>query len=46
LKQHQLPNLCPRTLGDLSHYARRALRRMRRRPTLIRAFWKQSSLFE
>jgi transposase len=46
LKHHQLPNLCPRTFWELGHHARRALRRMRRRPTLIRAFWKQSTLFE
>jgi transposase len=45
LKHHELPNFCPRTLWELSHHARRALRRMRRRPTLIRAFWKQSTLF-
>jgi transposase len=45
LKHHQLPNLCPRNLWELSDYARRSLRRMRRRPTLIRAFWKQSTLF-
>ena len=46
LKQHELPNLCPGDLGQLSHFARRALARMRRRPTLVRAFWKQAGLFE
>jgi hypothetical protein len=34
-KQDELPNLCPTTVGALSHYARQALRRMRRRPTLV-----------
>src|SRR3989442_495979 len=38
-KQHELPNLCPTTFGHLSHHARKALRRMRRRPTLVIAFW-------
>jgi transposase len=46
LKHHELPNLCARNLSELSDYARRSLRRMRRRPTLIRAFWKQASLFD
>jgi transposase len=46
LKQHELPNLCPKNLWDLSAHARRALRRMRRRPTLMRAFWIQAGLFE
>lgn len=44
-KQHELPNLCPKNFGELSHHARRALRRMRRRPTLVAAFWKQAELF-
>lgn len=44
-KQHELPNLCPKNFGELSHYARRALQRMRRRPPLVAAFWKQSELF-
>lgn len=46
LKQHELPNLCPRELWQLSDAARGALRRMRRRPTLVRAFWKQADLFD
>jgi transposase len=44
-KQHELPNLCPKTFGELSHHARRALRRMRCRTTLVTAFWKQAELF-
>jgi hypothetical protein len=44
-KHHELPNLCPKTFGALSHHARAALRRMRRRPTLVAAFWQQAELF-
>ena len=44
-KQHELPNLCPKTYWELSYAARRALRRMRRRPTLVTAFWTQANLF-
>ena len=43
-KHHEIPNLCAATLALLSHEARRALRRMQRRPSLIRAFWIQSEL--
>jgi transposase len=43
-KQHELPNVCPKDLWQLSAGARRTLRRLRRRPRLISAFWKQSSL--
>ncbi len=43
-KQHELPNLCPDDFAELSGHARRALARMRRRPTLVRAFWKQAEL--
>jgi len=44
-KQHELPNVCPKDYGELSEAARRTLRRMRRRPRLVTAFWKQSSLW-
>jgi len=44
-KQHELPNVCPKDFWHLSEAARRALRRMRRRPRLITAFWKQASLW-
>jgi len=37
--------LCPRELWELSDAARDALRRMRRRPMLVAAFWKQAELF-
>jgi hypothetical protein len=43
--QHELPNVCPKDYWHLSEAARRTLRRMRRRPRLITAFWKQSSLW-
>jgi len=32
-------------LFQLSDHARKALRRMRRRPNLVTAFWKQAKLF-
>jgi transposase len=44
-KEHELPNFCPKNFGELSHHALGALRRMRRRPTLVAAFWKQAELF-
>ncbi len=43
-KQHELPNFCPRDFAQLGHQACRALRRMRRRPPLIRSFWHQAKL--
>ena len=45
-KQHELPNFCPKNLAELSGHARQALHRMRRRPALVTAFWKQAKLFE
>src|SRR5215469_2710354 len=45
LKQHELPNFCPKNFDELSHYGRKAPRRMRRRPTLVMAFWEQAELF-
>lgn len=44
-KQHELPNVCPKDYWQLSEGARRTLRRMRRRRTLITAFWQQASLW-
>ena len=44
-KQHELPNLCTEDFAELSQEARQALKRMRRRPRLITAFWKQAGLF-
>jgi transposase len=42
---HELPNFCPDSYGELSCHARQALRRMRRRPILVCAFWQQAELF-
>jgi transposase len=44
LKRHALANFCPRNWQHLTDEARRALRRAQRRPTLVRAFWKQAKL--
>ena len=44
-KHHELPNFCPKTFTELSYQAIKALQRMRRRPKLITAFWKQAELF-
>jgi hypothetical protein len=44
-KQHELPNVCPQNFGQLSVHARKTLRRMRCRPTLVCAFWEQAELF-
>ena len=44
-KQHELPNVCPKDYCQLGEAARRTLRRMRRPPRLITAFWKQASLW-
>ena len=43
-KQHTLPNICPKDYWSLDQTARRTLRRMRRRPRLIAAFWLQAEL--
>jgi transposase len=45
LKQHELANFCAKHGWELSLMASRALRRMRRRPSLITAFWKQAELW-
>lgn len=45
LKQHELANFCPKDLSELSVQAIRALKRMRRRPSLVTAFWQQAELF-
>ena len=43
-KQHELPNVCPKDYWQLGEAARRTLRRMRRRPRIIRSFWEQAQL--
>jgi transposase len=44
LKQHELA-ICPKDLGELGLAAIHALKRMRRRPCLVMAFWQQAELF-
>jgi hypothetical protein len=44
-KHHELPNLYPKDFWQVSQHSRQALRRMRRRPRLVTAFWKQAQLF-
>jgi transposase len=44
-KQHELANLCPKDFTQLSRAARKALGRMRGRPSLVESFWKQAKLF-
>jgi hypothetical protein len=44
-KHHELPNFCPHDFSQLSYHARHTLRRMRRRPMLVIAFWQQANLF-
>ena len=39
-KQHELPNVCPKHYWELDERAPNSLRRMRRKPPLITAFWK------
>jgi len=39
-KTHELPTLCTDDLWKLIRHARRAPRRMQRRPPLVAAFWK------
>jgi transposase len=43
-KHHALPNFCPDDLTELGFFGGRALRCMRRRPALVRSFWKQAGL--
>ena len=43
-KYHELPNFSPLDFSQLGYLARRALRRMRRRPSLVMTFWQQSGL--
>ena len=43
-KQHALPNVCPKDYWSLGETARRTLKRMRRRPRLITAFWQHAQL--
>ena len=40
-----MPNYCATNFTDLAQRARRNLRSMQRRATLVSAFWKQAELF-
>ena len=44
LKTHELGNLCASTLHQVSDFARRRLRSMQRRPTLVCVCWEQAEL--
>lgn len=44
LKHHELANHCVDNFADLTRRARNRLRSMQQRPTLIRAFWRQTEL--
>lgn len=44
LKQHAMANFCAHDLAQLSDVARQKPRSMRRRTTLVTAFWKQAEL--
>lgn len=44
LKRHEIGNLCATNLHQVSDFARRRLRSMQRRSTLVSAFWAQAEL--
>jgi len=44
LKKHKIGNLCVSNLHQVSDFARRRLKSMRRRPPLVSAFWSQAVL--
>ena len=44
LKKHEIANFCAKDIHEVSDFARRRLKSMQRRPTLVRAFWKQTEL--
>jgi transposase len=44
LKKYEIANLCSTRLAEVSAFARRRLKSMQRRPSLIRAFWQQAEL--
>ena len=43
-KQSELANPCVQTIAEVRRYASRRLKAMKRRPTLVRAFWQQAEL--
>ena len=44
LKTHEIANLCASHISQVRDFARRRLRSMQRRSTLVSAFWKQAEL--
>jgi transposase len=44
LKKYEIANFCAADIAEVSDYARRRLKSMQRRPSLIRAFWQQTEL--
>lgn len=44
IKQHEMANFTAKDLGELSAMARQAVRKIRRAPRYVRAFWIQSEL--
>lgn len=44
LKNREIPNLCAANLAQVGDIARRRLKSMQRRPSLIRSFWQQTEL--
>lgn len=44
MKNRELANLCAKTIGEVSQFARNRLKSMQRRPRLITAFWEQANL--
>jgi len=44
LKNREIANLCAKNLGEVGDLARRRLKSMQRRPSLIRSFWQQAEL--
>lgn len=44
LKQHEVGNFCATQIAQVSDFARRRLKSMQRRSTLVSAFWQQAEL--
>jgi transposase len=44
LKNREIPNLCACSIAEVGDLARRRLKSMQRRPSLVRSFWKQTEL--
>jgi transposase len=44
LKQHEIGNFCATQIAQVGDFARRRLKSMQRRTTLVTAFWQQAEL--